>query len=375
MEAGTCPTGGCPAAGNRARLLQLSSEAQEAARQGDLDRAVERVEEFLDLEGADRFWGLGFLQTLLGQMAQSEEDPELRDALDEQQKALRARLLAMEAPDENWAHAWERARQHNQSAWEVAARGADRRELLDALAEAGQSVAFWPYFLAHQDTRVRLLLRLGRMHEAFAAARWVRAIQPDWPDFEDIWSNPDYLAWEEAHCGEQPALPPGPASLAEVVTRLAPGQTSDPGRPLNQTERVVLRHVRVGGDEWHRARNCALLAVLLDGDLAPEAWLAMRPQRLDLSRGLLLEGEQAESPIPADTVEKLRHWLLYAANNHPAAKAPRALPGIRMRLFLRYDLQGVTMDDLEALLGAIGERLGIAGLGAARFRKDPGSAT
>lgn len=372
MEPGRCClVGGQEAGDDRHRLLQLGRQAQEAAREGDLDGAIERIEEFLELDGADRFWGLGLLQTLLGRVAVRERDPDLRRAFEEQQQAIGARLLALEDPDACWAHAWERARQHNQIAWEVAERAADRRELLEALEHAEQSVAFWPYFFSHQDTRVRLLLRLGRMHEAFATAHWVRLLQPDWPELEDVWQHQDYRAWEQDNCCT-PELPPGPASRSEVVTRLGPRQISAPATPLNPTERAVLRRVRVGEDEWHRARNCALLAVLLDGDRTPAAWLETAPQQVDLSRGVILAGERDEIPLAADTRDKLRHWLLYAANNHPAGDVAGGPPGIRAHLFLAYDLEGLTTGDLEVILDGIGRRLGLVRLRPARFRKDPG---
>jgi hypothetical protein len=190
--------------------------------------------------------------------------------------------------------------------------------------------------------------------------RWADAIQPDWPDFEDIRSNPEYL--------DGPVeLPEGMATSEEVLPRLDPKNASSPDQPLNDAERLLLRGVRYGKDEWHRARNAALIAVILDGDLPVDELLSMGPQGADLTCRVY-RSERGELPIGFDSLQKLRHWLIYGSTNHPVAQQPNPPLGIRVRLFIGWDLEGMTRRDVENILSKIGEKVGIEKLSLKRCR-------
>ncbi len=349
------------------RAYALADRIQAAVLADELDRAVELLEEFLDLEGTDRIWGLGMLQSVLGRLREEGVDAQTEAALLDQEQSIRADLLARDEGDGAWMHRWETARQLNNQAWPDLQAAKSRPELEAALELAERSLDFWPYFLPHQDTRVRCLLALGRDQEAFACVRWVEAIQPGWPDFADVRASRAYGRWLEAHRNEPVELPEGQATLSEVLSRLDPKHASPQDQPLNTAERMHLRKIRSGKDEWHRARNAALMAVLLDGDLPFDELLGMAPQAADLTRRVY-RSDQGELPIGFDSLAKLRYWLLYGFTNHPVAQAPNSPPGMRTRLFIGPDLEGMTRRDVEVLLAEIGEKVGIDSLTIRRCR-------
>ena len=160
---------------DKKKLFSMGDEIQATIRAGDLDRAVELLEEFLDQEGADRRWGLSLLQTVLKRMRENGVDAETDAALLEQEQSIRDEILSMNGDNEAWMHQWERARQLNNQAWQEYEAAKSNEELRSALALAEQSLEFWPYFLPHLDTKVRCLLKLGRTGEAFACVRWADA--------------------------------------------------------------------------------------------------------------------------------------------------------------------------------------------------------
>jgi len=345
---------------DKKKLYRMGDEIQAAIRAGENDRAVELLEEFLDQEGADRRWALSLLQTVLKNIRDGGVDRETAAYLEEQEKSIRTELLSMDDENEAWLHRWERARQLNNQAWSVYEAAGSKMEIESALSLAEQSLEFWPYFLPHLDTKVRCLLKLGRKEEAFACVRWADAIQPEWPDFEDIRSSPEYQ--------DGPVeLPEGLASLQEVLPRLDPERASPHDQPLNEAERLLLRGVRYGKDEWHRARNAALIAVILDDDLPIDELLSMGPQGADLTCRVYRSG-QGELPIAFDSLQKLRHWLIYGSTNHPVAQQPNPPPGIRVRLFIGWDLEGMTLRDVEKILSEIGEKVGIEKLSLRRCK-------
>ena len=345
---------------DKKKLYRMGDEIQAAIRAGEHDRAVEMLEEFLEQEGADRRWGLSLLQTVLKNIRDGGVDEETAAALEEQEKSIRTELLSMDDENEAWLHRWERARQLNNQAWSIYESAGSQMELESALALAEQSLEFWPYFLPHLDTKVRCLLKLGREEEAFACVRWADALQPDWPDFEDIRSSPEYQ--------DGPVeLPEGMATADEVFPDFDPDQASGPDQPLNEVERLLLRGVRYGKDEWHRARNAALIAVILDGDLPVSELLSMGPQGADLTCRVY-RSEQGELPIGFDSLSKLRHWLIYGSTNHPVAQQPNPPLGIRVRLFIGWDLEEMTRQDVENILSKIGRKLGIKKLSLRRCK-------
>jgi tetratricopeptide (TPR) repeat protein len=343
---------------DKKKLYRMGDEIQAAIRAGENDRAVGMLEEFLDQEGADRRWGLSLLQTVLKNIRDGGVDEETGASLKEQEKSIRDALLSMDDDNEAWLHRWERARQLNNQAWSEYQAAGSEEDLEAALALAEQSLQFWPYFLPHLDTKVRCLLKLGRQEEAFACVRWADAIQPDWPDFEDIRSNSEYQ--------DGPVeLPEGMATSEEVLPRLDPKHASPPDQPLNEAERLLLRGVRYGKDEWHRARNAALIAAILDDDLPVDELLSMGPQGADLTCRVY-RSDRGELPIGFDSLQKLRHWLIYGSTNHPVAQQPNPPPGIRVRLFIGWDLEGMTRRDVENILSKIGETVGIEKLSLKR---------
>jgi tetratricopeptide (TPR) repeat protein len=352
---------------DKKQLFRLGDEIQATIRAGEHDRAIELLEKFLDQEGADRRWGLSLLQTVLKSIRDGGVDEETSAALEEQERSIRTELLSMDDENEAWLHRWERARQLNNQAWSVYAAAGSKMELESALALAEQSLEFWPYFLPHLDTKVRCLLKLDRREEAFACVHWADAIQPDWPDFEDIRPSSDYQNWLEAHQNDPIELPDGMATPEDVLPQLDPKQASPPDQPLDDAERLLLRGVRYGKDEWHRARNAALIAVILDDDLPVDELLSMGPQGADLTCRVY-RSEQGELPIGFDSLQKLRHWLIYGSTNHPVAQQPNPPPGIRVRLFIGWDLEKISRKDVEKLLSEIGNRVGIEKLSLRRCK-------
>jgi tetratricopeptide (TPR) repeat protein len=344
---------------DKKKLFSMGDEIQATIRAGELDRAVELLEEFLELKGTDRRWGLSLLQTVLKRIRENGVDGSAADAaLSEQEQSIRDDLLAMDSENEAWMHQWERARQLNNQAWQDYEAAESQEELRAALTYAEQSLEFWPYFLPHLDTKVRCLLKLGRKEEAFACVRWVEAVQPDWPDFEDIRPSPEYQDWLAAHPDDPVELPDGMATLDQVLPRLDSDKASPPDQPLNEAERLLLRGVRYGKDEWHRARNAALIAVILDDDLPVSELISMGPQGADLTCRVY-RSKQGELPIGFDSLAKLRHWLIYGSTNHPVAQLPNPPAGIREHLFIGWDLEKISRTDVEKLLGEIGKTAGI----------------
>jgi hypothetical protein len=349
------------------KIYGLSEKIQAIVRAGKLEQAVELIEEFLDLPGADRRWGLSMLQSVIKDIRERGVDPDTEKELREQEKTITDGLLEMDADGEGWMHRWERARQLNNKAWADLEAASSPEELEAALASAVKSLEFWPYFLPHIDTKVRCLLKLGRKEEAFRCVRFVDAIQPEWPDFEDIWPSTDYRDWLKANRKEPVELPEGPATLDEVLPRLESGQASPAGEPLNDTERMLLRGVRYGHNEWLRARNAALVAVILDDDLPVDELLSMGPQAADLTQRVY-RSDKGEIPLGFDSLAKLRHWLIYGSTNHPSVHLPNPPPGIKVSLFINWDLKKMSRKDVDILLGEIGEKVGIEKLDTRRCR-------
>jgi hypothetical protein len=352
---------------DKKKLYLMGDEIQAVIRAGEQGRAVELLEEFLEQEGTDRRWGLSLLQTVLKNIRNNGVDAETDAALSEQERSIREDLLNMDADSEAWLHRWERARQLNNQAWQDYQTAKSNKEFRSVLALAEQSLEFWPYFLPHVDTKVRCLLKLGCSDEAFACVRWVEAIQPNWPDFADVRSSLEYRKWLKAHRDDPVELPEGMATPDQVLPRLDPENASNPDQPLNDAERLLLRGVRYGKDEWHRARNAALVAVILDGDLPVTELLSMGPQAADLTCRVY-RSEQGELPIGPDSLLKLRHWLIYGSTNHPVAQRPNPPPGIRVRLFIGWDLEGITRQEVENILAKIGRKAGIKKLSLQRCR-------
>jgi len=358
-------------------LHKLAEDARVALHAGELSRAQALVETFLATEGTDRRWGLAFLDTLLTRRRALALDEEEQRELAARQLRLQGELLSADEEDESWVHRWERARQLNNRAWNVVQHGGTTDEQREALADIERSLEFWPYFLSHQDTRCRLLIGLGRIEEVYRTVRWVQAVQPGWPDFRDIRGQEAYGAWLDDHTYAPLDLPEGPATAHEHLPTLPLDQRSPPDARLNAAERRLLRTVRVGETEWHRARNAALIGVLLDLDPPLEGLLPLPPQRADLSLGSIeLDGETVRPSD--DTLLKLRHWMLWAANNHPSVFDAHPPPGIRQHLFHRWSQDPLDADRVEEILAEIGERTGIQGLNRwrlqpLRFRDFPGS--
>jgi hypothetical protein len=352
------------------KIYSLAENIQKSVREGKLEQSVPLLEEFLDIEGADRRWGLSMLQDVIKRMRQSGDYSDIEQDLLGQEQAIRNELLSMNQDNEAWMHRWERARQLNNRAWTDYEKAKTLEQYRAALKCAEHSLDFWPYFLPHLDTMVRCLLALGRKEDAFKNVRWVDLMQPDWPDFSDIRSDQEYLRWLDSHQAESVELPEGPATLDEKIVTIKPEACSKPDEPLNEEERNLLYAVRVGRDEWHRARNSALISAILDGDLPFSELLKMGPQQADLTRGVY-SSAKGDLRIDPDTLGKLRHWLIYGSTNHPLVHLPNPPLGIRVRLFVGWDLEEMQPKDVQKLLAEIGKRVGIQKLSVKRCRPRP----
>jgi hypothetical protein len=349
------------------KIYSLSEQIQQAFRNGEFESAAEMIEEFLDLEGADRRWALSLLQDTLKQVRVKGLEPDYNEILLEQETAIRDELLSLDATNEAWMHKWERVRQQNNKAWadyEAAVTTADYQAALEL---ADQSLEFWPYFLPHQDTKLRCLLKLDRQVEAFAIVRWVEAVQPGWPDFEDLRTRNDYRQWLKSVQEEPLDLPDGIVGDDENLLTIDPADRSGADQRLNQTERALLRCVRPGKDEWHRARNSALIAVILDADLSVDELLSMGPQKADLTQGVY-RSDQGELKISPDSLMKLRHWLIFGSTNHPSVFLPNPPLGIKLHLFIGWDLEKLTKKMVNKMLAEVGQRTGIEKLSLQRCR-------
>jgi hypothetical protein len=349
-------------------LLKLADSARVAMQAGQLAEAQALVETFLETEGTDRRWGLAFLDTVLGRLHGESGDEVERLELAARRQRLQDELLAGDEDDESWVHRWERARLLNNRAWTVIQHGGSREDQEAALFDIERSLAFWPYFLSHIDTRSRLQLGLGHDEEVYRSVRWVEALQPGWPDFRDILASEAYRSWLDEHTYDTLEMPAGHATTREVVPPLALEFRSPPDARLNGAERRHLRSIRIGPTEWHRARNAALIGLLLDIEAPLETILTLPPHHADLSLGSIQLGEQAQRPSEA-TLEKLRHWMLWGANNHPSVFDSHPPPGIRQFLFHRWSLDPLTVARVEELLAEIGERTGIQGLCSWRLQR------
>jgi len=353
----------CGAAAERAQaVLRLGKQAQGALRRGELRRARGMAERLLALPGTDVVWGLGLLETILQRQEQRESDPATRARLALERRRVRERSLEQLAGAEAWLHRWERARQLNNHAWEMLCHGGD---LEDALREVEASLVFYPYLLPHQGTRIDILLALGRDDEGYRAGRWVAAVQPDWPDVTDVIASDAYKTWLASHAREPLDLPDRQVTAGPVLPRLR-GRPSPARAPLRPDERALLRRVRFGHDEWHRARNCALLAVLLDGGVPLDRLLALPTHAADLTLGVVQDVGGRSWRLKPPVLRALRHWMLYGFTNHTGHHAGTP-PGMRERLFVDWELRPMTMGSIERELGQIGEAIGLKGLRTARF--------
>lgn len=348
---------------------RLSELARDALDRGDLTLAMELAERFLAQDPTDRPWGLSFMHTVLERLKADGGGPDVVDRL----QAIQEELLANEPDDAPWVHRWERARQLNARAWGVVEACEDcsdldqmRSRIDQALVDIDEALAFDPLAWPWTDTKVRLLLAAGRDDEAFACIRRCEAFEPQWPDFEQERASAAYRAW----CRERPAPEPpaGRASPAEVLHVVPPELITRAGAHLCSHERAALRASRVGVTEADRAQNVALIGLRLEARLSPSALAAIKPWEIDLSRGLLqLEG--APRQLPDDLVGDLRHWVLYAANNHPAVHLPVGSPHpIRQQLF--FDWLGgrpLSSGEVERRLAHCAAALGIVDAGDARW--------
>jgi hypothetical protein len=353
-------------------IARLAGQAQEALREGSHDQALSLVEEYLALPGSDQTWGKGILQSVLERLLQQTTDAAAATKLTKRLAALREEIVGdADLEEKPWLHAWQVARELNNRAWSACEKGGNAKQRGAVLRDVEKSLEFWPYFFSHLDTRLRILARLGRLSEAFPWVRWVEAIQPGWRDFDDIRGSREYRAWLKAHAADPIVLPSGPATLGEVAPRLASSRLSDPAGPLNEHERATLRQVRLGRDEWHRARSAALLSCLLDLEtLAPRELLTLPPQSFDLTRGVLAI-ESGERRLEEDLTRKLRHWLLVSCNNHPAFPGREVPKIVRERMFYGWDFKPLKIGDVEALLKEVGAKTAMRGLGLGRFPRPP----
>lgn len=320
------------------------------------------LDALLAIDDTDIRWALGMLDAALRDAGADELDAALRGQWQARGETLRAGLgeLGSEAP---WLHRWQEADTANRQAWLDYERADGPEALRRALDLADRSQAFFPHNPAMQDTRVRLLLALGRQQDAWEVVRQVEAIVPGWPDFADLRADPAWQRWCAAQ-GGPPELPAGLATADEVFPDL-PGLADEaPGSP---TWRCALRAARVGPDEQRRARNAALLAVLLDGLGDTEAVLATASVAVDLSAGTW----PGRAMIRPSTLNKLRHHALLMASCLTPADGRRARAAIGQHLFVDADYRPLDTGGLQAVLDRLATKLGIAALHADQLGGKP----
>jgi Leucine-rich repeat (LRR) protein len=84
-------------------------------------------------------------------------------------------------------------------AWNLYENNDDPEKLEEALniVERGVTFASEPAYFYIRDTKVRVLLKLGKTKEAYALVQRTLNVQPDFGDFQDFKSNKAYLEWEK----------------------------------------------------------------------------------------------------------------------------------------------------------------------------------
>ncbi len=337
---------------------RLSELARDALAAGRLDEALRLAEQLLDLEVTDRQWGLGFVHSVLERMKEAGADVEGRLT------SVRDELLERGAEDAHWGHRWERARQLNGRAWAVVDEAQDcsnpdhlRSRIDQALSDIDEALAFDPLACPWVDTKVRLLLAAGRRDEAFECIRRVELIEPDWPDFEQERASEAYIGWRG---GEDDVRPGGLATIDEVLHVVPEELRTSATAHLGSAERAALRASRIGPRECDRAQHAALIGLRLEAGLSAAELAVIKPWEVDLSRGLLQQEGRGQQ-LSERLVSELRHWMLYAAHNHPAVHQPvGSYHPVRHQLFFDWDSgRPMSQVELSGRLACCADRLGI----------------
>jgi hypothetical protein len=87
----------------------------------------------------------------------------------------------------------------NQIAWfaYVDEQEADTLEAALRILEEGDRIADWNRHAYIKDTKVRMLIRLGRLADAYSIVQEVLTRYPDFEDFADLKADAHYIAWQE----------------------------------------------------------------------------------------------------------------------------------------------------------------------------------
>ncbi len=283
----------------------------------------------------------------------------------------RARALLSSPGESAWQGRWEDACAFQRLAASLLSASDRSSDLELALALTERSLAFWPYFLAHVATRIRILLALNRPLEAYREAAWAAALAPEWDDLAPILSSDDYRTWAS---GREPRLPAGLASTGAVEPSLSARLHGPGNAPISSAERAHLLRCRVGDSEWLRARNAALIALLAKNRIPAKQLAGLEFRAVDPVQGVLHPPDSEPVRLGEQSAAKLRHWMLYNACNHPVACRPPSAVDPRAPLFIDEASRPLDHWAIERLLAHIGERTGLDFLHAGRLRiVQPGS--
>jgi len=348
---------------NPPELQRLYNLTRGAFEQKQYDRAISLAERYLDKVPEDT-WALGMIHGALTKKLKRARSVKSKAELQEQIDAIQTRIEAKGEGSGIWLEQWNRAYALNGKAWSQYEAAKTKKALIAALKTIDQALEFTPYQLGYQDTRVRILLDLGREDEAFEIVRWVLALMPQQMDFQDHKSDRRYLSWLKERRGEQIRLPEGPATTGEVIPEPEESLMTTGGR-LTQSQREHLLESRVGKDEWHRARNVALLTLLNNTSLDLDELLQKNWPDTNLSFGTLDTDGSGTIELDEASVLALRHYMLIDTCHKQFIKGHKN----KLLIFKSWGFTRLTPASAAKILALIGDAVGISGLTADRFRR------
>jgi hypothetical protein len=347
-------------------LQEKLAVAQAIAEGQDRRLTIEAVSACLDV-APHHEWSLRTMAQALAAEAEAAPDDERRAASERRLFALADRIRPRE--EYSWIEWCNLAYLLNDVyAWPFHERG---RELERALELSERSCLGVEFNLNHQGTRAAILMKLGRTEEAFELVRWIAAQLDGYAEAElgEIVSRADYRAWANERKGRPVVAPPGavpprtptPAERFAGLDEPPPTEPSSPDERLSDWELATLLAVRTGADEWQRARNAVIVALLLEAPFELEDLLDLLFTETNLSAGTAeIGGETIE--LEEETVAKLRHWF----HLHLAHPGHRAREGDK-NVFSRTDLEPMEEEDVERVLAEVGAAAGVRDLSRARI--------
>ena len=344
-------------------LVRLYNLTRGAFAQKEYDRVISLAERYLEQVEEDT-WALGMIHGALTEKLKRARNEtrktELRQRIDEMQ----ARISAKGEGSEIWLEQWNRAYALNGKAWSEFEAATSKKAFTAALKTIDEALTFTPYQFGYQDTRVRTLLKLGREDEAYDVVRWVLALMPQQMDFQDHKTDDGFKRWLVAQGDEPPHLPEGLATLGEVIVDLDE-PLPDTGGRLTRSQREHLLSCRVGKDEWHRARNAGLVALLNNTRLGLDELLRKNWPQTNLSLGTIDTDENATIEIDQWSVQALRHQMLIDTCHKQFIKNHKN----KLLIFKSWGFNRLTTDSASRILTEIGDAVGIPDLTERRLRR------